>query len=142
MKASALWYNGQKAIICIDNLETLQDKNSSGRIALAYELGNDDPADGCYHIIWEWGGDWTAFDENFFNDKFDPGNYRNPDTNYAEELEKIEEDAKEWVISIKNAIKKAKELCCDCAEDLEWYEDLAENNTNIFAEEWQELIEE
>ena len=142
MKAKALWYNGQKAVICAEGLATLTSKKwgTNGSIALAYELGDGDkPEDGCYHLIWEWGGDWTQFDENFFANLLDPDTAKGSnDVEAVYEAQK--EEAKMYQQAIYAAFEKARELCPDCEEDLEWYQDLTQYDEEMYAEEWAALV--
>lgn len=144
MKAKALWYDGQKAIICAENLATLSNERqgTNGHVALAYELGSKEkPEDGFYHLIWEWGGDWTSFDENIFHNLLNPENLHGAfEPNYEKEYEEAQEGAEMYAGAILEAIDKAIELCPDCEEDMKWFSDLAKYDRNLYKDEWDELI--
>ena len=130
--------------MCAGNLATLSSRKwgTNGHIALAYELGSKEkPEDGNYYLIWEWGGDWTTFDENFFSNILDPERLHGThEPDYKKEYEEAQEEAKMYADAITEAIDKAIELCPDCEEDLEWFADLAKYDRDLFKDEWDKLI--
>jgi len=149
MKKQVLWCNGQRAIICAENLAILseQGQGTNGSIALAFEIEQNPKSEemGLYHIIWQWGGDWTIFDENFFANILDPERMHGApsDTDYEKEYESAKEEAEMYANAILSAIAEAINICPDCEEDLEWYADLANDyNPEMYDAEWQELLKD